>query len=154
MAYNPIIIDYVCDQLALGRGLLSISKDNPADVPGLEDLDKLPNESVMRYWALNDNELAARYARARLIGNESDFERLHEWANEMPPRLENGAIDNGWNTWNRNRIEAKKWELSKRQPGRFGDRVGVEHSGAVTLSQILSGMDGADTGLPGRDESE
>ena len=154
MAYNPIIIDYVCEQLALGRGLLSISKDKPADVPGLEGIEKLPNESVMRFWALNDADLSARYARARLIGNESDFERLDEWADEKPPKLENGAIDNGWNAWNRTRIDTKKWSLGKRQPGRYGDRVGVEHSGVVTLAQILNGMDGSDTGLPVQDAED
>ena len=142
MAYDPRIIDYVCDQLALGRGLLSISKDNPADVPGLEDIEKLPNESVMRYWAMNDADLSARYARARLIGNESDFERLDEWADEKPPKLENGAIDNGWNAWNRTRIDTKKWSLAKRQPGRFGDQLTLRGDGDAPLVTIVKDFSG------------
>lgn len=134
MAFNPAIADYVCEQLAFGRGLLGISKDDPQTIPGLEHLEKLPNESVMRFWADNDADLAARYARARLKGNESDFERLDEWANEPPPRLENGAIDNGWNAWNRTRIDTTKWSLAKRQPGRFGDKIEHEHKGSVNIT--------------------
>ena len=88
----------------------------------------------MRFWADNDADLAARYARARLKGNESDFERLDEWANEPPPRLENGAIDNGWNAWNRTRIDTTKWSLAKRQPGRYGDKIEHEHKGSVNIT--------------------
>ena len=116
MAYNQRIADYVCEQLALGRGLRTIARDQ---------VEGMPNESTLREWATNDAVVGAQYARARLAGNESDFELLDEWADEKPPTLENGAIDNGWNAWNRTRIDTKKWSLGKRQPGRYGDRTVV-----------------------------
>ena len=125
MAYNAAIIDYVCDELAKGRGLKTIS---------LDKIDGMPNESVLRYWANNDAELAARYARARLIGNDVDFEQIDEWAGEEPPTLENGAIDNGWNNWNRTRIDTRKWSLAKRQPGRFGDKL--EIAGEIGMKNL------------------
>ena len=128
MVGNKRVIDYVVDQLALGRGLLSISKDKPQKIPSLNGIEKMPNESTLRDWALRDEETGARYASARLLGNESDFERLDEWAEEKPPKLDNGAIDNGWNNWNRTRIDTKKWSLAKRQPGRYGDRIEHDYS--------------------------
>ena len=114
MAFNQRIADYVCEQLALGRGLRTIARDQ---------VEGMPNESVLRYWALENADLAAQYSRARLLGNESDFEQMDEWANEYPPTLENGAIDPGWVSWNKGRINARQWGLSKRQPGRYGDRT-------------------------------
>ena len=125
MAFNQLIADYVCEQLALGRGLRTISRDDPKKTPALEGIERMPNESTLRQWAIDYAVVGAQYARARLLGNESDFEKLDEWAEEEPPRLESGAVDNGWNAWNRTRIDTKKWSLGKRQPGRYGDRTVV-----------------------------
>ncbi len=35
------------------------------------------------------------------------------------------------------RISARKWMLSKMLPKQYGDKVGVEHSGAVGLSVTI-----------------
>ena len=142
MAHNAIIADYVCEQLALGRGLRAIARDDTRQVPALDGIECMPNESTLREWATNDAELGARYARARLIGNESDFEQLDEWASETPPKLESGAIDNGWNAWNRTRIDTKKWSLGKRQPGRYGDQLTLRGDGDAPLVTIVKDFSG------------
>ena len=125
MAYSQRIADYVCEQLSLGRGLRTIARDDPKAVPALEGIDRMPNESTLRQWAIDDPALGAQYARARLLGNETDFEQMAEWASEYPPTLESGAIDNGWVSWNKLRINERQWGLAKRQPGRYGDRTVV-----------------------------
>ena len=61
MAYNPAIADYVCEQLALGRSLLRISKDAP-------DGMTLPNESTLREWETKNPEHGANSQRARELG--------------------------------------------------------------------------------------
>ena len=43
MAYNPAIADYVCEQLALGRSLLSISRDGPDKIDGMPSRTELCN---------------------------------------------------------------------------------------------------------------
>ena len=125
MAYNQAIADYVCEQLAMGRGLRTIARDQ---------LEGMPNESNLRQWAIDSAELGARYARARMIGNETDFEQIDEWANQEPPRGPDGKVDSGWVQWNKVRIDSRHWDLAKRQPGRFGDKIEHEHKGNVNIT--------------------
>ena len=127
MAFSQRVADYVCVELAKGRSLRAIARDK-------DKIEGMPDESNLREWAVTDPELGAQYARARLVGNESDFERLDEWANEKPPRLENGAVDNGWNNWNRTRIDTTKWSLAKRQPAKYGDKL--ELGGEIGMKNL------------------
>ena len=125
MAYNQAIADYVCEQLALGRGLRTIARDKR---------EGMPAESTLRLWAIDNADLAARYARARMVGNEMDFEKLDEWANQEPPRGLDGKVDNGWVQWNKVRIDSRHWDLAKRQPGKYGDKIEHEHKGSVNIT--------------------
>ena len=138
MAFNQLIADYVCEQLALGRGLRTIARDEPGKTRALEGIDRMPNESTLRQWAIDDPMLGARYSRARLLGNESDFEQMDEWSGETPSMLENGAIDPGWVAWNKLRINTRQWGLAKRQPGRYGDKVEHEVVGNADKPVVFS----------------
>ena len=90
-------------------------------------------------WVRDDDELAKQYTRAREIGNDVEFERFQALAEELPERTERG-VDSGWVQWQRLRMDAARWALSKKAPHRYGDRLEHRHSGSVGL-QINIGTD-------------
>ncbi len=87
-------------------------------------------------WASEDPALADQYARAREAGTDSDFEALGELADETPERGPAGTVDPGWVAWKRLQVDTKKWELAKRAPKKYGDKIDLNHSGAVRFGKI------------------
>jgi hypothetical protein len=72
------------------------------------------HESSFLHWVRDDEELAKQYAHARDIGNEIEFEKLQALAEELPERTERG-VDSGWVQWQRLRMDAARWALSKKR---------------------------------------
>jgi hypothetical protein len=70
--------------------------------------------------------LGERYTRARAAQLEVNASRLDEICDEEPPLDDRGRIDSGWVSWQKNRIDTRKWLLSKLVPKKYGDRLGVE----------------------------
>lgn len=90
------------------------------------------DEATFLHWVRSDDDLAKQYAHARDIGNEVEFEKLQALAEELPERTERG-VDSGWVQWQRLRMDAARWALSKKAPLKYGDRVDHKHSGSVGL---------------------
>ena len=75
-----------------------------------------------------------RYARAHDKKMSWLFEEVHRVQNLIPPTDENGRTDNGWVTWQKNRVDLLKWTISKLFPKLFGDKTSIEHSGTVAVT--------------------
>lgn len=128
MAYSQETADLICAQLAEGKSLRSICSQ-----PGM------PSHSAFLVWVRERPELAHHYARAREIGDEIEFERLEELIDEPPPNDANGKTDAAWVTWQRNRIDVRKWSLAKKQPKKYGDKLAL--GGADDLPPIKTMTD-------------
>ena len=76
----------------------------------------------------NDPLLAEQYTRARQRGTDLAFDRLTELQNADPVRVD-GRVDPGWAQYRRLQIDTLKWELSKRAPRKYGERIQTEISG-------------------------
>ena len=76
MAYSQPIADYVCEQLALGRSLLSITRD---------PLEGMPAESTLRDWEKANPEFGADSTRAREYGCHRMAAECLEIANTPHP---------------------------------------------------------------------
>jgi transposase-like protein len=83
-------------------------------------------------WVGDDKELAEQYTRARETGADAEFERFLEMSEVEPERTERG-VDSGWVQWQRTRMDAVKWALSKKAPRKYGERLDLKHSGSVGL---------------------
>ena len=81
MAYSQAIADYVCEQLAMGRSLLSISKDGPEKANGLQ----LPSRWEIRNWE-DQEPHRANSQRAREVG-------CHVMAEECVEIADDGTND-------------------------------------------------------------
>jgi hypothetical protein len=102
---TPEIEIEILARLAEGEGLNGICRD-----------ERLPSESTVRGWVVDDAEFAAKYARVRDIGTDCRAERLREIAAD-----ENIPVEH-----KRYIIDVEKWLASKIAPKRYGDRVAVD----------------------------
>ena len=141
--YSERLASAVLSRLADGESLRVICADKA-----------MPSRSTVKKWNSEDIKgFSARYARARdegldVIADEiieiSDEAEVVLEANEdgsqYAPKLDATAVAR-----NRLRVDARKWYLSKLAPKRYGEKQQVEHSGGLTLEQlVLQSMKPAD----------
>jgi len=122
MAIDRDLVARVCERLADGQSLRGACREEGVKAPTFLD------------WAEQDEDVAERYARARATGAEVEFERLREIVEEEPPADMQGKVDSGWVAWKRMQVDTFKWQLAKKRPERYGDRIEQHHSGSVGLS--------------------
>ena len=92
----------------------------------------MPTSTTFYEWIDNDKEKAIHYARAIEARAELKFESIEQDYSEAPQRdAEPGRIDSAWVQLQRLKIDAKKWELSKLNPKKYGDKIQQELSGQV-----------------------
>ena len=129
MAYNQAIADYVCEQLALGRSLLSITRD---------PLEGMPAESTLRDWEKTYAEFGANSTRAREYGChrmaaeclEIADDGRNDWMErEAGPQLNSEHVQRS-----KLRIETRMRLLGKWLPKVYGDKIEHEHKGSVNIT--------------------
>ena len=124
--YSPDLAREICDRLAKGESLRAICKD-----------DHMPTDMAVRKWVLEDRDgFSSRYAQARDQGLDAMADQVIEIADEEPGTTDQGSTDTGRVAANRLRFDARRWYLSKLAPKRYGDRLNVEHSGAIALTDM------------------
>lgn len=94
--------------------------------------------SVYR-WMEKDTEFAARIAHARELGHDAIAEETLEIIDTFPIEAvsDSGSrLDAGHVSWLKNRVEQRMKLLAKWNPKKYGDKVGVQHEGGVTLNVV------------------
>jgi hypothetical protein len=128
MAYDKDkIFNQVISEIELGASLRSIliKKD-------------MPNRNTFFEWIDKDKIKANQYARAMDLRTELKFESIEQDYSEEPQRdPESGKIDTGWVQLQRLKIDAKKWELGKLKPKKYGDKIDVTTDGEKIVSNTL-----------------
>lgn len=130
--YTPEIATVICERLADGESLRSICR--PA---------RMPAERTVRRWALsNQDGFAAQYARAREIGYHCMAEEVISIADDGSNDTvvdENGNRRTNFDVVQRSRlrVDARRWFLSKCLPKIYGDKSQIEHSGGMTLLELV-----------------
>lgn len=92
-------------------------------------------------WIEGHTDLEQQYARARRTCHEFLFDEIKRLSEESKRAETKGEVQ-GY----RNMIDALKWQLSKMDPGRYGDRVAVTgpDGGPVNSTPVvvqIAGMD-------------
>lgn len=134
--YSPALFATICDRIANGESLRQVCRDQ-----------SMPAKSTVMRWLGEKPECRDQYARARELLTE-------HWADEILEIADDGATDmvektgrNGATYMavdqehiqrSRLRVDARKWLMSKLQPKKYGDRVDVEHGGAVVVEHVAS----------------
>ena len=104
-------------------------------------LSQIPlSSSTFFIWIEENPEKSKHYAYVTDIRTELKFESIEQDYSEEPQRdAETGRIDSAWVQLQRLKIDSKKWELSKLNPKKYGDKIQQEHSGEVKTTIISLG---------------
>lgn len=123
--YDPHITKVICIRIGEGESLRSICRD-----------EGMPDKSTIFDWLRRHPEFADQYVRAREDQAETMAEEIVDIADETPDTVpvfdkEGNQIDikldSAYISWQKNRIDARKWTASKLRPKKYGDRI--THSG-------------------------
>jgi len=120
---TPELEDEILARLSEGEPLRAILRSDP---------DRFPSKSVFYAWMEGDDSLKARFLKAREDGADAIAEETLAIVDQVPERTltENGdKVDPGFVAWQKMRAEQRLKLLAKWFPQRYGDKVGVEHSG-------------------------
>lgn len=136
---KQIAIEEILQNIMEGKSLRSILKINNRP-------EHLPNIATFLDWVNKSKELSERYARATEIRAELRFESIEQDYLEDPQRdPETGRIDPAWVNLQRLKIDAKKWELSKMMPKKYGDKIEIDGKQTITFSGIeITDVDGTE----------
>lgn len=126
---TPAVIDEIVDSLSKGITLRDICRRAG-----------MPDWTTVYQWMRNDEELSQRIAHARELGYDAIAEETVEIIDTPPERCmtEFGdKVDPGSVQWQKNRVEQRLKLLAKWSPKKYGEKIGVEHSGTVQLADAL-----------------
>lgn len=94
-----------------------------------------PKPSTVVCFKLSDEEFGKRYARAREISADVNFDHLVDIARDTPADGE--AVQRS-----KLLIDAHKWRLAKMFPAKFGDKTQItgEGGGPVQFQAVATGV--------------
>jgi hypothetical protein len=97
-------------------------------------------------WLEKDEDFHARFAHAREMGQDAIAEDTLQIIDEFPMSTggDNPRLDSTHVQYNKNRVEQRMKLLAKWNPKRYGDKVGVEHGGGVSINVITGVPDEVD----------
>jgi hypothetical protein len=102
-------------------------------------VDKVPDLSTVMDWLSDNKEFAEQYARAKEEQCEFMAEEILDISDDDSLDMaftEEGKqfVDKEHINRSRLRVDTRKWILSKLKPKKYGDKIGVEHSGDIGLT--------------------
>jgi hypothetical protein len=121
--YTPQLADAICFQIATGRSLNSILRQ-----------DNMPHYNTVMRWLTVHVEFREKYVRARENSADHYAEKVGSVADET---LE-GAHDP---QAARVAIDAYKWIAAKQQPRKYGDNRHIDLSGVVVDAKVVDAPD-------------
>lgn len=120
----------ICSRLIDGESLRKICK-----------ADDMPNKCTVFVWLRDNKEFQDQYACARREQADGIFDDMLDIADDSAndymtgedghERVNQEAIQRA-----RLRIDARKWVLGKMQPKKYGEKIDIGLSGAVTHKNI------------------
>lgn len=134
--YSKALGERICARLAEGEPLKQICRG-----------PDMPNESNVRYWALDNAEFGALYTRAREVG----YDKLAEEILRIADTLKEGTVvsTKEWGTevttkdmieHRKLQIDTRKWLLAKMLPKRYGDAKNAEPDDKDVTTYTVVGL--------------
>ena len=89
-------------------------------------------------WVDKDPELSGQYAQARADMIDCLADEIIEIADEKLTPTGDGKIDSAMVQWQKLRMEARKWALSKMAPKKYGDKLELsgDEQAPVSIQRI------------------
>ncbi len=115
--YSEKLAKTICSRIAEGESVRSIALD-----------EKMPNASTIHAWAIEKDSFSKQYERAKQIGAEVESDEM-DYIARTEDDIQRAKLI----------IDTKKWNLSKKLPKRFGDKVDVTSDGKA-LANVDAGI--------------
>jgi hypothetical protein len=116
LTYTRDVMEEICCGLANGKSLREVCREKG-----------MPGEATVRYWVSKDIDgCALAFQAAREVQAHRLAEEIIALADESPPVLEDGRVDQGWVTWQKMRIDSRKWKASRILPKEYGEHVSLK----------------------------
>lgn len=124
ICYSDELAEAICRRIAIGESMVSICRD--PEMPGL---------AAVYDWLTQHQRFADIYTRAREQQAEHYADEIVEIANSVAGERDSSPAVHAA----RLNIDARKWVAAKLLPKKYGDRVGVESSGNITV-RVVQGL--------------
>lgn len=124
-AFSAEIADAICERLIGGESLRTICGD-----------DAMPAASSVFKWLRQHPDFAEQYARAREAQADALVEDIIEIADDGRSDFRvdgqgNERVDAEHIQRSRLRVDTRKWLMAKLAPKKYGDKIDLNHGGAV-----------------------
>jgi nitrogen fixation-related uncharacterized protein len=113
----------------------------------------MPVHSTVYLWLLQNKQFSDNYAKAREEQADTLADEIQAIADEEPREVVDdkgiARVDSGWVTWQKNRVDARKWVASKLKPKKYGERqiLAGDADSPVTVAADTSIFDAMLKGL-------
>jgi nitrogen fixation-related uncharacterized protein len=88
--------------------------------------ERMPVHSTIYLWLLQNKQFSDNYTRAREEQADTLADDIQAIADELPAEIVDdkgiSRVDGGWVTWQKNRVDARKWVAAKLKPKKYGER--------------------------------
>ena len=131
--YSIELAKVLCNRLGLGESLAQICRD-----------PSMPSHGTVYTWLHDHPEFLELYTRAREEQAETHADEIVSIADETPetaPVFDKDGkqidikLDSAYIQWQRQRIDARKWNAAKQRPRKYGERI--THSGDDTSPVVV-----------------
>lgn len=132
---EPVPVDKaqeICEWISQGKTLRQWCREN--DV----------HYSTVYLWMEKDKDFAQRFAHAREVGHDAIADECLEIIDTEAEIAESVSQSGGSShrdgahvSWMKNRVEMRLKLLAKWNPKKYGEKVGIEHSGSVALDAAI-----------------
>ena len=117
VTYSEEIIDLIFERISCGESVNTICSSSD-----------MPTRSSFFRWLKDDQSLLIRYNAALENRAYLFAEEIIHIVDEEPSRTANGSMDSAFVTWQKSRVDARKWIVSRMLPKVYGDKVGLTHN--------------------------
>lgn len=117
VTYSEEIIDLILERISCGESVNAICSS-----------PDMPTRSSFFRWLKDDQSLLTRYKTALETRAYLFAEEIIHIVDEEPSRNANGSMDSAFVTWQKSRVDARKWIVSRMLPKIYGDKVGLTHN--------------------------
>jgi len=122
--YSDQLVETICLRIAEGESLNKICKD-----------EKMPDKATVFRWLVSDQVFCDKYARARELQAETQFDELIDIV-DQPPELsyvkdKDGndvevKFDSSYVAWMKLRVDTRKWTAARMAPKKYGEQKQAE----------------------------
>jgi len=133
-AYSDKVANDICIRIALGESLRRICME-----------DGMPAQSSVYEWLLRYPDFSEKYARARELQAETQFDELTDIV-DQPPELnyvtdKNGELievkfDSTYVAWMKLRVDTRKWTAARMAPKKYGEHKQAEEKSDPTVIDV------------------